>query len=114
MIMDQMIMEILLSVGLEKIALKGWREERRNRRQQKKKQQADGRSSDTNKLYNTMQLEMAHHDWSDVLSGGEQQRIGIARLYFHKPKYGVLDESTSAMNVDVEVCAHNTRTYVKT
>ncbi|KAL5751532.1 hypothetical protein ACOSQ2_022039 [Xanthoceras sorbifolium] len=44
----------------------------------------------------------ANLNWEDILSLGEQQRLGMARLFFQKPKFGILDECTNATSVDVE------------
>lgn len=41
-------------------------------------------------------------DWSNMLSLGEQQRLAFARLLVNRPKVVVLDESTSAMDVESE------------
>jgi ABC-type uncharacterized transport system fused permease/ATPase subunit len=48
--------------------------------------------------------------WRDLLSLGEQQRLGLVRLFFHRPCVALLDEATSALDAQseravMELCA---------
>lgn len=41
-------------------------------------------------------------NWPEELSIGVQQRLAMARLYYHQPKFAVLDECTSAVSPEME------------
>lgn len=50
-------------------------------------------------------------DWANILSGGEQQRLAFARLFYHVPEFVLMDEATAALDVKMEeicmrMCSH--------
>jgi ABC-type uncharacterized transport system fused permease/ATPase subunit len=45
-------------------------------------------------------------DWAAVLSLGEQQRVALVRLLYHKPQLAFLDEATSALDPKSEALVY--------
>jgi putative ATP-binding cassette transporter len=59
----------------------------------------------------------AEHDWSSILSRGEQQQVAFARLLLANPRFAFLDEATSALEASeahhlYEALARTSITYV--
>lgn len=47
-------------------------------------------------------------EWRDVFSVGLQQRIAMARLFYHRPRYAILDECTSSVTLEMERTMYDT------
>lgn len=47
-------------------------------------------------------------EWREVWSGGIQQRVAMARLFYHRPKYAILDECTSSQDLATEKTLYDT------
>eukprot|EP00331_Platyophrya_macrostoma_P008452 CAMPEP_0176430530 /NCGR_PEP_ID=MMETSP0127-20121128/14306_1 /TAXON_ID=938130 /ORGANISM="Platyophrya macrostoma, Strain WH" /LENGTH=648 /DNA_ID=CAMNT_0017812433 /DNA_START=116 /DNA_END=2062 /DNA_ORIENTATION=- len=74
------------------------------------------KDEDINKILDKVQLGYlieregglnSENDWNDILSGGEKQRIAMARLFYHQPQFAILDECTSAVSLDIEAILYN-------
>jgi ABC-type uncharacterized transport system fused permease/ATPase subunit len=40
--------------------------------------------------------------WAEGLSSGEKQRVALARIFVHEPRFTLLDEATNAIPVRME------------
>jgi vitamin B12/bleomycin/antimicrobial peptide transport system ATP-binding/permease protein len=49
--------------------------------------------------------EEAH--WSQILSGGEQQRLALGRVFLHRPAWLLLDEATAALDENAELAFYH-------
>ncbi|CCD24774.1 ATP-binding cassette long-chain fatty acid transporter PXA2 NDAI_0D04610 [Naumovozyma dairenensis CBS 421] len=62
----------------------------------------DAETSSSSSIINVRDAFDLRRNWSDELSIGVQQRLAMARMYYHRPKFAVLDECTSAVSPEME------------
>ncbi|MEO0054705.1 MAG: hypothetical protein RLZZ50_652, partial [Verrucomicrobiota bacterium] len=48
-----------------------------------------------------------HAHWAQTLSGGEQQRLALARVFLHRPAWLFLDEATAAIDENAELAFYH-------
>jgi ABC-type uncharacterized transport system fused permease/ATPase subunit len=53
-------------------------------------------------------LDTVCEEWEQRLSGGERQKLGFARVFFHQPLFAVIDEATSAVHPEDELRLYQT------
>ena len=44
----------------------------------------------------------AQGEWNEALSAGQKQKLAMCRLLYHRPRYALLDECTSALSLNIE------------